>query len=469
MKTLIASLLLVSSIGIKWLDNLFPTYDKMQKQIHEYAEPGYMEYKSSELLAKHLEENGFKVERGVANIPTAFVATYGKGEPVIGLLAEYDALPGMSQDTTARFSPRIEGAYGHGCGHNLLGTGSVAAAVAISKWLAEGHTGTIKLFGCPAEEGGSGKSYMVQAGLFDDVDAVLAWHPSRRNRILRDTYSAKAGIIFDFEGQTAHAGASPDKGRSALDAVEAFNYMMNLNREHFPVESRMHYIITDGGEAPNIVPAKAQVYYFLRHPNTEVLHQLIERTYRAADGAAMGTGTKVSYKLVSGSNPFLHNQHLSEMAQRNLEKMGGVYLSDEEKSYISELNRNAGRSDAVNFALFEKVQPLAKMTTSGGSDDTGDVSQVVPLCKVETCANIIGAHTWYFASISGTTIGSKALINASKVLYMTALDLYTKPKELKAVRDEFEAAQGKNYREKYRSLSGDIEYTLPLLQKQATK
>lgn len=461
MKTLLASTILLLNIGIEWLDNNFGIYDKMQKQIHEYAEPGYREYKSSALLCEHLEANGFKVERGVANIPTAFVATYGSGEPVIGLLAEYDALPGMSQDTTTVFSPRKEDGWGHACGHNLLGTGSVAAAVAISKWLAKGHTGTIKVFGCPAEEGGSGKSYMVSAGLFDDVDCALAWHPARRNRILRDTYSAKVGIMFDFEGKTSHAAGSPQKGRSALDGVEAFNYMMNLNREHFPQECRMHYVITDGGKAPNIVPERAQVYYFLRHPDTEELFELVERTYRAADGAAMGTGTKVSYRLVSGCYSILNNQRLSEIAQRNLEKVGGVYLSEAEKAYASELKRNAGHTTPVDFSLFEEVQPLAEITTSGGSDDTGDVSQVVPLCKVETCANLIGAHTWHFSSISGTTIGSKALVNAAKVLYLTTLELMTKPKELKAVRDEFESVRGKDF--KYRSLSGDLEYTMKVM------
>lgn len=453
MKILIASFMLLSNIGFEWLDTHFSAYDKMQKQIHEYAEPCYMEHKSSALLIEHLEANGFTIERGVANIPTAFVATYGSGKPVIGILAEYDALPGLSQDTTACFQPRIKGGYGHACGHNLLGTGSVAAAVAVSKWLKEGHSGTIKLFGCPAEEGGSGKAYMVRDGVFEGVDCALAWHPARRNRILRDTYTAMVSILFDFEGKPSHAGGSPQKGRSALDGVEAMNYMMNLNREHFPQKSRTAYIITDGGESPSIVPAKAQVYYFLRHPDPIELLSLAERTIRAAEGAAMGTGTKVTYKRVAGSYPILHNEHLSQMAQRNLEKVGGVHLTDAEKAYASELKRNAGHTTPVDFSLFEKVLPMAEMTTSGGSDDTGDVSQVVPLCKVETCANIIGAHTWHFSSISGTTIGTKALVNGAKTIYLTIVELFEKPKELKAIRDEFEAVRGKEY--KHQPLAGN--------------
>lgn len=469
MKFLIASALLLSNVGIKWLQNNFNTYDKIQKQIHEYAEPAFQEYKSSELLIKHLEENGFAVERGVANIPTAFVATFGSGEPVIGLLAEYDALPALSQDTTAMYSPRVKDGWGHGCGHNLLGTGSVAAAVAVSKWLAEGHKGTIKLFGCPAEEGGSAKGYMVEAGLFDDVDCAVAYHPARRNRILRETYSAKFGILFDFKGISSHSAGSPQKGRSAVDGVEALNYMTNLNREHFPSDCRVHYIITNGGVSPSTVPDEAQAYYFIRHHDLEVLQQILERTIRAAEGAAMGTGTTMTYKLVTGSHPILHNEHLSQIAQRNLEKVGGVYLTDAEKAYASELKRNAGRTDPVDFSLFEEVQPLTDIIVAGGSDDTGDVSQVVPLCKIETCANLIGAHTWHFSSISGTSIGTKALVKGAEAIYWTVVEVFSKPKELKAIRDEFESVQGKDYRQKYRMLSGELNEVMEFFRNQATK
>ena len=469
MKFLIASALLLSNVGIKWLQDNFNTYDKIQKQIHEYAEPAYQEYKSAELLIKHLEESGFAIERGVANIPTAFVATYGEGEPVIGLLAEYDALPALSQDTTAMYSPRVKDGWGHGCGHNLLGTGSVAAAVAVSKWLAEGHKGTIKLFGCPAEEGGSGKGYMVEAGLFDDVDCAIAYHPARRNRILRETYSEKIGILFDFKGISSHAGGSPQKGRSAVDGVEALNFMTNLNREHFPSDCRVHYIITKGGVSPSTVPDEAQAYYFIRHHDLEVLQQILERTIRAAEGAAMGTGTTMTYKLVTGCYPILHNEHLSRIAQRNLETVGGVYLTEAEKAYASELKRNAGRTEPVDFSLFEKVQPLADMTIAGGSDDTGDVSQVVPLCKIETCANLIGAHTWHFASISGTTIGTKALVKGAEAIYWTVLELYTKPKELKAIREEFIAVQGEDYRKRYQMLSGKLSDVMEFFGGQAAK
>ena len=467
-KSLIASALLVSNICLDWLNSQFNTYDKIQKQLYEYAEPGYMEYKSAELFIKHLEEHGFKVERGVAGIPTAFVASYGSGKPVMAVLAEYDALPGLSQDTTPKNSPIVEGGYGHACGHNLIGTGALSAAVAVSKWLAEGHQGTIRLYGCPAEEGGGGKTYMVRAGLFNDVDCAISYHPSRRNDILCKSQSSKIGIIFDFEGKTAHAGATPYDGRSALDAVEAFNYMMNLNREHIHPDCRMHYVITNGGEAPNIVPDKAQVYYYLRHPNPEVAKDLLNRALKAAEGAAMGTGTTVKYSYVSGTYPILRNEHLAQMAQRNLEKVGGVVLTDEEKSYINELYHNAGQSGEANFSQFEKVLPLkAYSIGGGGSDDTGDVSQVVPLCRVQTCVSPLTSHTWHFASISGTTIGTKAMINAAKTICLTFIDLFKNPKELKKIREEWERVQGKDY--KHECLVGDAPPALDYFHKKAEK
>ena len=468
-KTLIASALLVSNIGLDWLNSNFGTYDKIQKQLHEYAEPGFMEYKSADLLIKHLEENGFKVERGVAGMPTAFVASFGSGKPVMAVLAEYDALPGLSQDTTPQNNPLVEGGYGHACGHNLIGTSALSAAVAVSKWLAEGHQGTIRLYGCPAEEGGGGKTYMVREGLFKDVDCCISYHPSRRNDILRNSQSAKIGIIFDFEGKTSHAGATPYEGRSALDAVEALNYMMNLNREHIHPNCRMHYIITNGGEAPNIVPDKAQVYYYLRHPNPTILKDLLKRTLAAAEGAAMGTGTTVKHSFISGTYQILCNDHLARVAQSNLEKVGGVMLTDEEKAYVQQLWSNAGRTDEFDFSKFECVLPLREKVSSsgGGSDDTGEVSQVVPLCRVETCASPITAHTWHFASICGTSIGTKAMLNAAKTICLTFIELYENPKKLKEIRDEWEAVQGKDY--KHESLVGNEPPALEYFYNKAKK
>lgn len=466
-KALIASAMLVSNVGLDWLTAKFKTYDKMQKDIHELAEPGYVEYKSAELIIKHLEENGFKVERSVANIPTAFVATFGEGKPVMGVLAEYDALPGLSQDTTACFNPRIQGGYGHGCGHNLIGTAAASAAVAVSKWLAEGHKGTIKLYGCPAEEGGGGKTYMVREGLFNDVDCVISYHPTSRNQILHTSQSAKIGVLFNFIGKTSHAGSAPHNGRSALDGVEAMNFMMNLNREHIHQDCRVHYIITEGGEAPNIVPDKAQVYYYLRHPNPEVAKDLLKRTIAAAEGAAMGTGTTVKYEFLSGTYSILRNNTLAKIAHRNLVKVGGVKLTDAEKEYVKALNGGTNKDNHVDLTPFEKIEPYVDNWVYGGgsSDDTGDVSQVVPLCRVETCANTISIHTWNFSSIVGTTIGTKAMLNAAKTIYLTFVELYQNPKELQKIREEWESVQGKEY--KYESLIGDEPPALEYFRKKA--
>ena len=465
-KFLIASGLLLSNVGLDWLTSKYDTYDKIQKQIYEYAEPGYMEYKSSELLINHLEENGFEVKRCVAGMPTAFVASYGSGKPVLAVLAEYDALPGLSQDISPTNSPVVEGGYGHGCGHNLIGTTALSTAVAVSKWLAEGHQGTIRLYGCPAEEGGGGKTYMVREGLFDDVDCAISYHPGSVNSILRDTWSAKIGILFDFEGVSSHAGGAPHLGRSALDGVEAFNMMMNMNREHFHPNSKIHYVITNGGEAPNIVPDKAQVYYYLRHPNSEVAKNLLQRTIAAAKGAAMGTGTTVKCSFVSGTYSILCNTYLARMAQRNLEKVGGVKLTDAEKAYVEELNRNA-KLPTLDISKFEKVCPFQENITSigGSSDDTGDVSQVVPLCRVQTCVGPGALHTWHFSSIAGTSIATKAMLNASKTIYLTFVELYKNPKELKKIREEWESVQGKDY--KYESLVGDAPPALEYFRNKA--
>lgn len=454
MKLILFFMLVADLVGIRHLDKEFKTYDKMQKEIHRLAEPGFCEYKSSALLADYLESNGFDVQWGLADIPTAFVAVYGSGEPVVGILAEYDALPGLSQDTTAVNSPVVEGGYGHGCGHNLLGTGSVAAAVAISKWLAEGHEGTVKLYGCPAEETAGAKAYMVREGCFKGVDCVFSWHPSSANGIVRNAFIARVGLVVNFKGKTAHSAGAPHKGRSALDGVEAFNYMMNLNREHFPPDTKFHYVITKGGEAPNVVPAEAQVYYFLRHPKVSALKSVLEWTINAAEGAALGTGTEAVCDVLAGNYPILINKHLSEMALKNLKKVGGIKLDEREKEFISQIKVNSGLKNPQDFSKYENVKEVfGPIVAKGGSDDTGDVSQVVPLFKVNTTVNVTGAHTWQVATLAGTTIGTKALINAAKVMYLTAIDIYTKPRELEAVRKEFEAARGEN--PEYEPLMGD--------------
>lgn len=436
----------LSSIGVEWLDSNFAVYDKIQKNIHSYAELGYQETRSSAELASHLEENGFKIEWGVAEIPTAFVATYGEGSPVIGLLGEYDALKGLSQETVPYKCPVVPGGNGHGCGHNLIGTATTASAVAISKWLAEGHQGTVKFFGCPAEEGGGGKYYMTEAGCFDECDVMFHWHPAPATSVPLSTGSALLRINFNFHGVTSHAGESPWLGRSALDAVEIFDHMMNVMREHIIPEMRIHYIISNGGESPNIVPGEAQVIYYIRGPKSDVVKSVFERALKAAEGAAMGTETTMDYEIVNADHEVLVNRRLAEIILKGLDKTGCPQLDSSDEEYIKAIQHESGAKEDVSGYRFipSNVDPPV---ASGGSSDVGNVSQMVPTAGLLFCVlppGSAGLHTWQMTSIGGTTTATKCIMTVAKAFYWSALELYTNSEELKAVRDEFEAVRGKN-------------------------
>src|SRR5215813_12616790 len=295
-------------------------YADVAKQIWAFAEVGYQEVKSSALLQQQLKAAGFTVRAGVADIPTAFVASAGSGKPVIAILGEFDALPGLSQEPTARRSAIVQEGAGHGCGHNLLGTGALAAAVAVKEWLAAGHAGTVRYYGTPAEEGGSGKVYMIRAGLFNDVDAAVTWHPGDRNEASPSTNLANITGKFRFHGVAAHAAAAPHKGRSALDAVEAMDYMVNMMREHVPQETRIHYIITRGGAAPNVVPDFAESYYYARQPDMQILDGIWDRMVDAAKGAALGTGTTMEFEVTGAVYNVLPNEYLSGLMNGNLQR-----------------------------------------------------------------------------------------------------------------------------------------------------
>ncbi|MCQ2156500.1 MAG: amidohydrolase [Bacteroidales bacterium] len=445
----------LQSTGFVYLQNCFSQVDATQKAIHRFAEVGYKEYRSAELLENILEKEGFKVERGVAGIPTAFVATFGSGKPVIGLLGEYDALPGLSQDTCGFKRPIVEGEAGHGCGHNLIGTAPCYAAIAISKWLAEGHTGTVIYFGCPAEEGGGGKAYMTRDGVFNGCDAILQWHPGKKNRVSLNTGLCSLNVMFTFSGSSAHASGSPWKGRSALDAVEAMDYMTNMMREHMKPDCRMHYVILNGGEAPNVVPDKAVVNYYFRSPDVNDMMELFHRAVKAAEGAAMGTGTRMSYEIINGNYAIMANEQLSRIVLENLKTVGGVKLDEREKALCLEILKNSGSKDKSVLSNFETIVPeVEPLKSSGGSSDVGNVSQVVPLHKLNVAYSVAGGgHCWQNTAVSGTTIGTKVSLVAAKTMYLTALDLYTDKAKMKAVRDEFEAVHGPGY--KYVPLVGD--------------
>ena len=431
----------------------YDSYKQIAFQIWDYAEVGYKEYKSSALLQSTLKENGFTVEAGVAGIPTAFVATFGTGKPVIGILAEYDALPGISQNNSPTRMPIENKSSGHACGHHLFGTASVAAGISIKKLMQEGKLkGTIKVFGCPAEEGGSGKVYMVREGLFDDVDVALHWHPDNNNSVTYTSALANKSAKFRFYGVASHASASPEKGRSALDAVEGMNYMVNMMREHIPQETRIHYIITNGGKAPNVVPEFAEVYYYVRNPEREITVNIFDRVIKAAQGAALGTETKMDFEIIGGTHDLLINKTLAAAMQANLEKVGGVkYTADEIVFARSIQTTFSGKVPAPDSAAVVKPPHLEK---AQGSTDVGDVSYTVPTVGLTAATWVPGTpmHSWQAISSGGTDIGIKGMTVAAKTMAFTAIDLFTNPELIKKAKEEFNASKG-SYQ--YKALLGD--------------
>ncbi|MCI1187833.1 amidohydrolase [Hymenobacter sp. DH14] len=404
----------------------YAEYRQVAQRIWGFAEVGYKETKSSALLQETLRKNGFTVQAGVADIPTAFVATYGSGQPVIGILAEYDALPGLAQQAVAEKTPIAGQDAGHGCGHNLFGTASVAAGIELKKLLREGKLhGTIKVYGCPAEEGGSGKVYLVRAGLFNGVDAVLHWHPANVNATMVGKYIANTSAKFRFYGIAAHAAGAPERGRSALDGVEAMDNMVNMMREHVPQETRIHYVITGGGKAPNVVPDFAEVYYYVRHPNRAEVEAVFARVVKAAEGAALGTGTTMDYEIIGGTHDLLVNETLAHALQRNLEQVGGVSYTPEEAAFGQKIQASLG-APAPPVAQAAEVSPYI-LRDLGGSSDVGDVSYVVPTVGLMASTWVPGtpAHSWQAVACSGQEIGSKGLMVAAKTMALTGIDLFS--------------------------------------------
>lgn len=441
--------------AIKDIQDRYEDYKKIAMQIWQYAEVGYKETKSSALHQKTLQDNGFKVEAGVADIPTAFVATYGSGKPVIGILAEFDALPGLAQEAVPEKKPIAGKDAGHGCGHHLFGTASVAAGIEIKKLMEEKKlTGTIKVYGCPAEEGGSGKVYMVRAGLFNDVDVVIHWHPGAENSVTMTSALANKSAKFRFHGLSAHAAAAPDKGRSALDGVESMDYMVNMMREHVPQETRIHYVITNGGKAPNVVPDFSEVYYYVRHPKRSEVVRIFDWVVKAAEGAAMGTGTTVDYEIIGGTHDLLLNKTLGDAMQKNLEKVGGVIYTAEEIAFGKKLQATLTyKVEPVEMAA--QVKPMkVEDDGGGGSTDVGDVSYAVPTVGLRAATWVPGtpAHSWQAVACGGTDIGAKGMMVAAKTMALTAIDLYITPTLVEKAKAEFIKAKG-DYQ--YKALLGD--------------
>lgn len=443
------------NLVIKNIDAHVADYEAAAMKIWDYAEVGYQEYKSSALLQKMLKDAGFNITSGVAGMPTAFIAEYGSGKPVIGILGEFDALPGLSQAAVPEEKPIVTGAPGHACGHHLFGVGSAAAAIAVADWLKQNHKpGTIRFYGTPAEEGGGGKTYMVKAGLFNDVDAVLHWHPSNGNSA--DAISSLANISakFRFHGIGAHAAGAPEQGRSALDAVEAMNHMVNMMREHIPQESRIHYVITHGGDAPNIVPAFAEVFYYCRHPDMDMAKQNFEWIVKAAEGAALGTQTTMDYEVIHGLYNVQPNETLSRVMNKNLTSIGGYTYSPEEEAFAEKIQQTlVAPANLQNTLMVSPFQ--VEEQGSGGSTDVGDVSWVVPTAGVRTATWVPGtsAHTWQAVAAGGTSIGTKGMIMAAKTMALTAVDLYSDPSIISAAWQELYRRRGKAFT--YIPLIGD--------------
>lgn len=439
---------------LEQLDSQSEKYASIAQEIWTLAEMGYQEEKSSALLQTTLKDEGFSIKTGVADIPTAFIAEYGSGSPVIAILGEYDALPGLSQQAVPEKLSAGKVA-GHACGHHLFGTASAAAAISVKNWMkANNITGTVRFYGCPAEEGGSGKVYMTRAGLFDDVDTVLHWHPSSVNAANPGAALANKSAKFRFHGVSAHAAGAPERGRSALDAVESMNYMINMMREHIPQDARIHYVITDGGKAPNVVPDYAEVYYYARHNKRDVVIDIFDRMINAAKGAALGTDTTMEFEMIGGTHELLPNLALQKLMYDNLTAIGGFKYSDVELDFANKISKSLGQ-ESLDTKYSEGIVPYTVNAKAYGSTDVGDVSFTVPTVGLGTATWVPGtaAHSWQAVAAGGTSIGSKGMMIAAKALTATAMDLFTDTSLIAKAKEEFLQRRGADF--KYIPLLGD--------------
>ena len=425
------------------VDEKAANFKQVSQQIWNYAELGYHEEKSSALLQVQLKDAGFSVESGVADEPTAFIASYGRGKPVIGILGEFDALPGLSQKPLPQREPLVPNAPGHGCGHNLLGSGAALAAVAVKEYMEANHvSGTLRYYGTPAEEGGSGKVFMVRAGLFKDVDVVLHWHPGDQNSVNNGGMLAVISAKVTFHGIAAHAAMAPERGRSALDAVMLMGNGIEFMREHVPSNSRIHYIISKGGVAPNIVPDLAQMDLVARNPSNTVLADIWDRLLKISQGAALMTGTTVEVTDIRSDANIIGNDALAQVAQKNLEEVGGFTMSDTEKAFALEMQKTLNIDTIPSLDETHSVEPLrpVDLNAPSASTDVGDVSWTVPTIGFTTATFVPGVapHTWQASASAGMSIGQNGMVVASKALALTAIDLFSNTALVEAARADFD-------------------------------
>jgi len=427
--------------AVAWIDGNAETLKRVNRNIWSYAETGLKEFKSSRELINLLKDNGFTVEEGVAGMPTAFVASYGSGRPVIGILAEYDALPGLSQDASSERRERPGVEAGHGCGHSVYGTASTGAAIAVKQAMESGRVeGTVRLYGTPAEETLIGKTYMLRDGLFKTDDAILSWHTGDRTVVLYGYTKAMVSVKFRFSGLPAHASVAPHAGRSALDAVELMSAGVNYMREHIEEDARIHYVITNGGGQPNVVPPEAEVWYYIRANK----HQDVERYFKwveaIARGAALMSRTELAaVQIDADAHEKLPNRTLSEVIHQNLEQIGAPQFSAQEKDFARQTQASLERK--LDKALSETVEPLLEEPGQGlGSTDLGGISWFVPVGNLRVASYTYGApgHSWQIVACTGTSIGEKGLMVAAKVLATSAIDLYLSPQLREKVQADFQ-------------------------------
>jgi aminobenzoyl-glutamate utilization protein B len=433
------------STAIDLVDAASAEFQEVNRAIWTYAEPSLLEFKSAELLAALLERNGFSVQRGVAGMPTAFIATWGRGQPVVGVMAEYDALPGLSQAAQAERSEIVPGGYGHGCGHSVFGTASVYAAIA-AKTAAEraGIEGQIRCYGCPAEEILVGKVFMVRDGCFDGADAILAWHPSDQTGADFISTKAMVSVRFTFHGRASHAAADPFRGRSALDAVELMSVGVNYMREHIKEDARIHYVITDGGVQPNVVPPRASVWYYVRADAHTDVETYLAWVTQIADGAAMMTQTRVERSIDTDGHEQIPCRVLAEAMDRNLQRVGPPRFDDDDRAFAARLREtivDAPPGPPLSTTI-ETIPVTPKLVP--GSSDVGDVSWFTPVGHLRAATQALGApgHSWQITACAGGPIGEKGGVVAAKALACTLLDLLTSSELRREARSDWQQRRG---------------------------
>lgn len=444
-----------------WIEEHRSEFIEISDRIWRYAELSHEEEKSADVLIKMLEHYEFSIKKNIGDLPTAFIASWGSGKPVIAILGEYDALPGLNQDTVPYKKPLEEGKNGHGCQHNLLGAGSLAGVIAVKQYLKNKNiNGTIRYYGCPAEEAGAGKTFMVKAGVFDDVDIALCWHPASVTAVWNINVLANFSVLFRFHGKTAHAALDPYNGRSALDAVELMNVGANYLREHIIPEARIHYVITNGGGQPNVVPAKAESWYYIRAPTLPQVKEIYERICNIAKGAALMTETETEIIFLKGVSNLILNKTIENVIYEKLQEVGAPKFNKEETEFGEKIKKSVGEKAMGAFMpllkqlnipqefirvfkdciFFEEVLPhLQKEVTMPGSTDVGDVSWVTPTSQFATTCQAIATpgHSWQAVAQAGMSIGHKGMLTAGKVLALTALEFFQNEELIKEARKEF--------------------------------